>query len=125
MSDEEKDMFDEIVKNMPDEVREMLEKAGLEEHLESMKRRFEIQMEIMGLLEELNANDALHCIVPILTSIVVNSCDDLNEALASLSKINASTVRMIQDSDSMGIAPWCPYNEDDVEDFDVDHQTKQ
>ncbi len=118
-------MFDEIVKNMPDEVREMLEKAGLEEHLESMKRRFEIQMEIMGLLEELNANDALHCIVPILTSIVVNSCDDLNEALASLSKINASTVRMIQDSDSMGIAPWCPYNEDDVEDFDVDHQTKQ
>jgi hypothetical protein len=128
MSNDKKDKvmdFNELIENMPDEIREALGVEGLDKKLEEMRKRFEMQSAIFNIIEDQEPNEAVGALISVLTSVIAGGSNNLDEALAATSRIQSTIVKLLVSSEESGVAPWQEDEDEDSEDFPVEHKTKQ
>ncbi len=128
MSKDEKDKdmaLDELLDAMPEELREILGDVGFDEKIKAMRKHFKIQQSIIDIIDDLEPNEAVGCLLSILTSVIGSGSKNLSEALAATSRIQSTIVEMLESSDRARVAPWYDQDDDVDDSFDVKHPTKQ
>lgn len=127
MNDEDDDMDTELKEKIAEIISELKEAVGIDEEMMGrIERVTTAQHEIGKILMELSENESAMALIGIVASVCISYSDSFDEAMSTLAKMQVAALKIIEGADRNEIAPWhLNEEEDEPDDFPVEHKTKQ
>lgn len=118
----------ELKEKIAELISEIKEAVGIDEEMMGrIERVTKAQHEIGKILSELSANEGAQVLVGTVASVCISYSESLDEAMSTLAKMQVAALKIISGADENKIAPWHLDDEEENEpdDFPVEHKTKQ
>lgn len=128
MSNEDDDMDMELKEKIAEIISELKEAVGIDEEMMGrIERVTKAQHDVGKILMELSENESAMALIGVVASVCISYSDSLDEAMSTLAKMQVAALKIISGADENKIAPWHLDDEEENEpdDFPVEHKTKQ
>ena len=128
MSKKDDDMDIELKERIEEIISELKEAVGIDEEMMGrIERVTKAQHDVGKILMELSENESAMALIGVVASVCISYSDSLDEAMSTLAKMQVAALKIISGADENKIAPWHLDDEEENEpdDFPVEHKTKQ
>lgn len=128
MSKKDDDMDIELKERIEEIISELKEAVGIDEEMMGrIERVTTAQHDVGKILMELSENESAMALIGVVASVCISYSDSLDEAISTLAKMQVAALKIISGADENKIAPWHLDDEEENEpdDFPVEHKTKQ
>lgn len=118
----------ELKERIEEIISELKEAVGIDEEMMGrIERVTKAQHDVGKILMELSENESAMALIGVVASVCISYSDSLDEAMSTLAKMQVAALKIISGADENKIAPWHLDDEEENEpdDFPVEHKTKQ